>query len=123
MKEPDLRWAKIFLELRNLSKSALLGCGVTMNLLCERISCGELLIIICNDDHLPTMRRCKQWMGEHDDFHALYRESLNDRLDIFEEQVIQIADDASRDFKEVARNGRTNESPRWRRHRSCEAAR
>ena len=53
------------------------------------------------------MRRCKQWMGEHDDFHALYKELLNDRLDIFEEQVIQIADDASRDFKEVARNGRT----------------
>jgi hypothetical protein len=75
--------------------------------ICERISCGELLIIICNDDHLPTMRRCKQWMSEHDDFHALYKESLNDRLDIFEEQVIQIADDASRDFKEVMRNGRT----------------
>ena len=75
--------------------------------ICERISCGELLIIICNDDHLPTMRRCKQWMSEHDDFHALYKESLNDRLDIFEEQVIQIADDASRDFKEVTRNGRT----------------
>jgi hypothetical protein len=74
---------------------------------CERISCGELLIIICNDDHLPTMRRCKQWMSEHEDFHALYKESLNDRLDIFEEQVIQIADDASRDFKKVTRNGRT----------------
>ena len=28
-------------------------------------------------------------------------------MDIFEEQVIQIADDASRDFKEVVRNGRT----------------
>jgi hypothetical protein len=73
----------------------------------ERVSCGELLICICNDDHLPTMRRCKQWMNEHEDFAMLYKGSLNDRLDIFEEQVIQIADDASRDFKEVTRNGRT----------------
>jgi hypothetical protein len=75
--------------------------------ICERISCGELLICICNDDHLPTMRRCKQWMNEHEDFAMLYKGSLNDRLDIFEEQVIQIADDATRDFKDVLRNGRT----------------
>jgi hypothetical protein len=75
--------------------------------ICERISCGELLLIICDDEHLPTMRRCKQWMNEHEDFHALYKDSLNDGLDIFEEQVIQIADDASRDFKVVARSGRT----------------
>ena len=71
----------------------------------ERIACGELLLAICLDDHLPTMRRCKQWLNEHGDFNALYRESLNDRLDIFEEQVIQIADDASRDFREVVRGG------------------
>jgi hypothetical protein len=52
------------------------------------------------------MRRCKQWLNEHEDFAQLYKGSLNDRLDIFEEQVISIADDASRDFKEVMRNGR-----------------
>jgi hypothetical protein len=75
--------------------------------ICERISCGELLIVICNDEHLPTMRRVNQWLREHADFNALYKESLNDRLNIFEEQVIQIADDAARDFKEVVRNGRT----------------
>ena len=41
--------------------------------ICERISCGELLICICNDDHLPTMRRCKQWLNEHEDFHPSTR--------------------------------------------------
>ena len=35
----------------------------------------------------------------------LYRESLNDRLDVWEEEVIKIADDAANDFKEVVRNG------------------
>jgi hypothetical protein len=41
------------------------------------------------------------------DINALYKESINDRLNIFEEQIIKIADDASRDFMEVVRNGRT----------------
>ena len=90
-----------------VSKSALPYSEALAQEICERISCGELLICICSDDHFPTMRRCKQWLNEHEDFYSLYKESLNDRLDIFEEQVIQIADDASRDFKEVTRNGRT----------------
>ena len=37
----------------------------------------------------------------------LYRDSISDRLTIFEEEVIKIADDAARDFREVVRNGRT----------------
>jgi hypothetical protein len=73
--------------------------------ICERISCGELLINICLDEHLLTMRRINQWLREYDDFNSLYKESLNDRLNIFEEQVIQIADDSANDFKDVVRNG------------------
>ena len=33
--------------------------------ICERIAIGELLINICLDEHLPTMRRCNQWLREH----------------------------------------------------------
>jgi hypothetical protein len=75
--------------------------------ICERVSCGGLLIEICNEPHLPTARRFYQWLRDNADIYALYKESINDRLNIFEEQIIQIADDASRDFKEVVRNGRT----------------
>jgi hypothetical protein len=74
--------------------------------ICERVSSGELLINICADDHLPTVRRVTQWLRENGEFSALYKESINDRLTIFEEEVIKIADDASRDFREVVRNGR-----------------
>jgi hypothetical protein len=74
--------------------------------ICERISAGELLIVICNDEHLPTVRRVTQWLRENSDFAALYKESINDRLTIFEEEVIKIADDASKDWREVMRNGR-----------------
>jgi hypothetical protein len=75
--------------------------------ICERVSCGGLLIEICEDPHLPSVRRFYQWLRDSADINALYKESISDRLNIFEEQIIQIADDASRDFKEVLRNGRT----------------
>jgi hypothetical protein len=73
----------------------------------ERVSSGELLINICRDEHLPTVRRVTQWLRENSDFSLLYKDSINDRLTIFEEEVIKIADDASRDFRDVVRNGRT----------------
>ena len=74
---------------------------------CERISSGELLINICADEHMPTVRRVTQWLRESPEFAVLYKGSINDRLTIFEEEVIKIADDASRDFRDVVRNGRT----------------
>jgi hypothetical protein len=75
--------------------------------ICERVSSGELLINIAADEHMPTVRRITQWLKSNSDFAALYRESINDRLTIFEEEVIKIADDASRDFREIIKNGRT----------------
>jgi hypothetical protein len=73
---------------------------------CERVSSGELLINICVDEHMPTVRRVTQWLRESPEFAALYKDSINDRLTIFEEEVIKIADDASRDFRDVVRHGR-----------------
>jgi hypothetical protein len=72
----------------------------------ERVSSGELLINICADEHMPTVRRVTQWLRDNNDFSLLYKDSINDRLTIFEEEVIKIADDASRDFRDVVRNGR-----------------
>jgi hypothetical protein len=74
--------------------------------ICERIAIGELLINVCRDERLPTMRRCNQWLREHTDFNALYQSALNDRLSVFEEEVILIADDMKNDFRTVIKNGR-----------------
>jgi hypothetical protein len=74
--------------------------------LCERISSGELVINITLDAHMPSTRRITQWLRENPEFAALYRESVNDRLDIFSEEIIRIADDATRDFRDVVRGGR-----------------
>jgi hypothetical protein len=69
--------------------------------ICERVSSGEFLINICKDEDLPTVRRCCQWMKEHPDFNELYRDAINDRLSIFEDEVITIPDEASKDFDEI----------------------
>jgi len=75
--------------------------------ICERISAGELTINVCNDSHMPTIRRLNQWLRDNPEFQQLYNQSIVDRLSIFEEEVIQIADDAGRDYKEVTRGGKT----------------
>ena len=91
---------------RNAIKAAIAYSEPLASEILERISCGELLLDICDDEHLPTMRRCNQWLKEHSDFTALYRVHQRPAQHIFEEQVIKIADDMKNDFKTVIKNGR-----------------
>jgi hypothetical protein len=76
-----------------------------------RIAVGELLINICEDDHLPTMRRTNQWIREHAEFAQLYSSAINDRLSVFEEEVIKIADDMKHDFRTVVKYGQEKRVP------------
>lgn len=73
--------------------------------ICERIASGELLTCICLDEHMPTVRRCTQWIGRHTDFSALYNQAVNERLDIFEEQLIEIANSSAKDLEIVQTKG------------------
>jgi hypothetical protein len=91
----------------NRQKSALPYAEPLAIEIAERVSSGELLINVCADEHMPTVRRVTQWLQESSEFSILYKGSINDRLTIFEEEVIKIADDASRDFRDVVRGGRT----------------
>jgi len=74
--------------------------------ICERISAGEFLINICLDEHMPTIRNATQWLREHSEFKMLYGQSIESRLDIFEDEVVTIPDDASKDFKTVVKRGK-----------------
>jgi hypothetical protein len=73
---------------------------------CLRISSGELATVICREDDMPTMRRCHQWLKAHGEFQALFNMSIQDGLFVFEEQVIEIADDMKHEFKTVIKNGK-----------------
>jgi hypothetical protein len=74
--------------------------------ICSRVASGELLTIICREDDMPTMRRCNQWLKERYEFQALMDMSKLDRLNCFEEEVIEIADSIKNDFKIVIKNGK-----------------
>ena len=74
--------------------------------ICGRISDGQLLLRICADENMPTVRCVNQWLKEHSDFAALYNDAIKDRLIIFEEQIIEISDDMQNDFKTIVKNGR-----------------
>lgn len=79
--------------------------------ICERVSIGELLIDICEMENMPSMRRCKQWLNQNAEFNMLYKSARDDRLDVFEEQVLKIADDAKNDYKNVIKNGKEKRIP------------
>jgi hypothetical protein len=57
------------------------------------------------------MRQTNRWLREHTEFQQLYQSAINDRLSVFEEQVIQIADDMRHDFKAVYKNGQEKRVP------------
>lgn len=69
--------------------------------ICERIASGELLTVMCLDKHMPTVRKANAWLHEHTEFKILFDQSLQDRLTIFEEQIIQIPDEAAHAYIEV----------------------
>ena len=79
--------------------------------ICERIAIGELAINICMDEHLPTLRRCNQWLRDNPEFNQLYQSAINDRLSVFEEEVLKIADDMKHDYKTVIKNGQEKRVP------------
>jgi hypothetical protein len=88
------------------SREALQYTDAIAQEICERIAIGELLINVCRDEHTPTLRRCNQWLREYPEFATLYQSALLNRLSVFEEEVIQIADDMKNDFRTVIKNGR-----------------
>jgi hypothetical protein len=78
--------------------------------ICERIAAGELLIAICNDAHMPWHRTVRRWLRNKklDEFATALKDAEADRVEVFKEQVIAIADDTANDFYEkVARDGST----------------
>jgi hypothetical protein len=103
----ELEQARLKERLRVLQqhKDALPYSDVSATEICERIASGELLTVICLDEHLPTVRRCNQWLRDQGEFAALYQSSLNDRLSVVEEDIIRIPDEAARDFDEVKSKG------------------
>ena len=74
--------------------------------ICNRVSAGEFLINICKDEDMPTVRSVTQWRKDHKEFGLLYKDAVMDRLEIFEDQIVTIADESENDFKLVKKSGK-----------------
>jgi hypothetical protein len=74
--------------------------------LCHRVAGGEFLTNICKEPDMPTVRSVTQWKKERHEFKVLYDDAIKDRLDIFEDEVVTIADESEHDFKLVKKGGK-----------------
>jgi hypothetical protein len=74
--------------------------------ICRRIRAGEFLTVICMDEHMPTTSRAIQWKKMYEDFGTLYALAVSDRLDIFEDEVVTIADDTTSDVKTIKKGNK-----------------
>lgn len=78
--------------------------------ICTRLSLGEGLIRICNDEHMPHRVTVFRWLDDprHEDFRNRYARAREVQADSLFDEMEQIADDGSNDWMEKKdRNGDT----------------
>jgi hypothetical protein len=74
--------------------------------ICERMSEGESLRAICKTAGMPPRRTIMAWKRNNKEFQAMYREARQDLVEFWADEIIEIADDSSKDYAErVGRNG------------------
>jgi len=65
--------------------------------ICERISAGETLIDICQDDHIPGRSSIFRWMNANKEFRDAYTQARIDQAQHWADEIVKISDDGRRD--------------------------
>jgi hypothetical protein len=73
--------------------------------ICRRLSEGQSLREICRDDEMPDKMTVLRWLGLHEEFRAQYARARELQTEHWAEEILEIADDSSRDSYED--DGRT----------------
>lgn len=66
--------------------------------ICERLSKGEPLAVICRDEHMPAVRTVSGWKELHPTFAADFARARDDGFDALAAQCMEIADDEREDW-------------------------
>lgn len=66
--------------------------------ICDRLSTGEPLTVICRDDHMPSDRTVRNWM-KRDDVSSAIAHAREVGFDALAAQCLEIADETSNDDK------------------------
>lgn len=69
--------------------------------ICEQIALGKSMRTVCKADDMPSMSAVFRWLRDYDDFKEQYARACEERTEAMAEDIIDIADEASRDFIET----------------------
>ena len=69
----------------------------------ERITAGESLRKICDDDHMPSTSTFTRWLRDNEAFRAQYVYAREANAQIQASEIVEIADRASPDMAQVAK--------------------
>lgn len=67
--------------------------------ICERLAEGETLRQICRDDGMPGRSTVFRWLADIGEFAEIYAKALAFRADGRADEIIEIADDTSDDYR------------------------
>jgi len=75
--------------------------------ICTRLAAGESLRKICNDEAMPNKSTVLRWLAkdDHREFRDQYGRARELQADFLADEILEIADDASRDKKLVGGEG------------------
>jgi hypothetical protein len=70
--------------------------------ICDRLANGETLTRICEDPHIPSRQTVTRWLADESkpEFLSRYAVARGLQTDYYADHIVDIADDASRDWTE-----------------------
>lgn len=68
--------------------------------ICERLSGGESLRTICEDEGMPNKATVFRWLAKHDDFATIYARAREVQAEVLADELVEIADDGTNDWME-----------------------
>lgn len=84
----------------------------TAALICERLSDGESLKAICEDEAMPGKTSVFKWLALHTEFADMYARAREVQADALFDDILTIADDGQNDWME--RKDAEGENMGWR---------
>ena len=73
--------------------------GEIAETICERLVNGESLRAICADPSMPGRATVFRWLARNQEFRQLYALARQCQVEDLADEILEIADDSSRDYK------------------------
>lgn len=79
--------------------------------ICSRISEGESLRSICDDEDMPVRSTVRLWLLEHSEFSVQYARAREEQADFYADEIIEISD---RNKDDPARSRLQIDARKWK---------